>query len=258
MSDFIVQIYEIQTPEAAIAMVDSGVDHVGTVLTDDVPERSETIRKTIREVRERSAVSSLIPLFTDPDRVNAALDYYRPDIVHLCDVADYRPDLVARLEPMTQLQEEIRRGFPDIRIMRSIPIGPVTASEGVPTLEMARALAPVSDLFLTDTLLPHPAGAQPVAGFVGITGIPCDWSVARQLVDESPIPVILAGGLDPDNVAEGIRQVRPAGVDSCTGTNATDGSGRPIRFQKDPERVRRFVSAARRAAREIFRPEISL
>ena len=61
---------------------------------------------------------------------------------------------------------------------------------------------------------------QPVEGFVGITGKTCDWIAARRLVESSRIPVILAGGLSPENVYEGILAIRPAGVDSCTLTNA--------------------------------------
>jgi phosphoribosylanthranilate isomerase len=63
----------------------------------------------------------------------------------------------------------------------------------------------------------------------------------------SRIPVILAGGISPQNVAEGIRQVRPYGVDSCTCTNAVDANGRPIRFKKDLARVKALVAETRRA-----------
>jgi phosphoribosylanthranilate isomerase len=86
---------------------------------------------------------------------------------------------------------------------------------------------------------------QPVQGFVGITGETCDWSVARALVRQSRIPVILAGGIGPSNVADGIRAVDPAGVDSCTLTNALDANEAPIRFKKDPVKVRAMVTAAR-------------
>jgi phosphoribosylanthranilate isomerase len=71
-----------------------------------------------------------------------------------------------------------------------------------------------------------------------------DWTISRRIVEESAIPVILAGGLSPDNVAEAIRAVRPWGVDSLTHTNQPlPGGG----FRKDRERVRRFVAAARGA-----------
>jgi phosphoribosylanthranilate isomerase len=65
------------------------------------------------------------------------------------------------------------------------------------------------------------------------------------------IPVILAGGISPDNVAEGIRRVRPAGVDSCTRTNALDKKGVPIRFKKDLQQVRRLVSAVRETEKAL-------
>jgi len=66
------------------------------------------------------------------------------------------------------------------------------------------------------------------------------------LVAKSRIPVILAGGISPENVAEGMLQVRPFGVDSCTCTNAVDECGRSIRFKKDPARIKTLVSETRR------------
>ena len=110
---------------------------------------------------------------------------------------------------------------------------------------------PVSDYFLTDTLITKGAGLlsdlQPVKGFVGITGKICDWDVAAELVRQSRIPVILAGGITPDNVFDGIVRVQPSGVDSCTGTNAVDTQGRSIRFKKDFAQVKRLIDAVRSA-----------
>ena len=90
---------------------------------------------------------------------------------------------------------------------------------------------------------------QPVNGFIGITGKVCDWDIAAELVADSPIPVILAGGLSAQNVFAGIRQVHPAGVDSCTETNARNPDGSSIRFKKDPQRVKEFIEEVRRAER---------
>lgn len=66
-----------------------------------------------------------------------------------------------------------------------------------------------------------------------------DWS----LVGEMPggIDIILAGGLTPENVAAGIAQVNPWGVDVSSGVEASPG-------RKDPIKVKRFIEAARRAA----------
>jgi phosphoribosylanthranilate isomerase len=52
---------------------------------------------------------------------------------------------------------------------------------------------------------------------LGGTGRVHDWSISRRIVEASPVPVFLAGGLTPSNVAEAIRTVRPFGVDLCTG-----------------------------------------
>jgi phosphoribosylanthranilate isomerase len=69
------------------------------------------------------------------------------------------------------------------------------------------------------------------------------------LAQQSSIAVILAGGISPDNVIEGISRVHPAGVDSCTGTNAVDLAGKPIRFKKDPVKVAKLVQAVRQLDR---------
>ena len=74
---------------------------------------------------------------------------------------------------------------------------------------------------------------------MGAGGETHDWSMSRTIVERSRIPVILAGGLTADNVAEAIAAVRPWGVDSFT---HTDLPGR--RGQKDLARVRAFVAAA--------------
>jgi phosphoribosylanthranilate isomerase len=69
-----------------------------------------------------------------------------------------------------------------------------------------------------------------------------DWRISHRIVDLARIPVMLAGGLGPDNVADAIRVVRPAGVDSKTKTDC-HGS-----HAKDLERVRRLYAAGRSAA----------
>jgi phosphoribosylanthranilate isomerase len=66
--------------------------------------------------------------------------------------------------------------------------------------------------------------------------------VSRLIVEAVPVPVILAGGLSPENVAEAIRVVRPWGVDSLTHTNRPLAGGG---FRKDLDRVAAFAAAAR-------------
>jgi phosphoribosylanthranilate isomerase len=245
----IVQIYEIQTPVEAEAMIAVGVDHIGSVITSFEERHNPVIRETVALVNGSGVVSSLIPLYVDPDAVLDTLDYYRPQIVHFCDRLEDRNDGGA-VDAAMRLQAAVKRRFPDIRIMRSIPIGRQLAATAEDVLALAARLEPLCDYFLTDTLITGESGAadsdQPVNGFVGITGQTCDWSVAARLVSQSRIPVILAGGISPQNVADGIRRVRPFGVDSCTGTNAVDENGRPIRFRKDLARVEALVAETRR------------
>lgn len=228
-------------------MVRLGVDHIGSVIPDMDHRHDPRIREVVAIVRRAGAISSLIPLYTDPDAILDTLDDYRPHIVHFCEMLNGGGD-----DPVGEalrLQERVRRHCPDTRIMRSIPIGRAPAADGAAVLAMARQLEPLTDYFLTDTIMDGPSddndADQPVSGFVGITGLTCDWQVAADLVAQSRIPVVLAGGISPENVAEGIRQVRPFGVDSCTCTNAVDEKGRPIRFRKDPERVAELIRQAR-------------
>ena len=255
MQKTIIQIYEVQKPGEAEALIELGVDHIGSVLADPAKWKSASIRKTVQTVKLRGAKSVLIPLMKDPASIFAVLDYYEPDCVHLCDVLSPYPDekqaVVRDFDALLSLHIDIRDRFPRLDIMRSLSV----PRAGLPDasviekniLDFAARFAPVTDFFLIDTLLSD--ADQPVAGFVGITGEPCDWAIAKAVIGQSPIPVILAGGLAADNVYDAVIGLRPAGVDSCTRTNATDRSGRPVRFKKDLKKVRRFIEEVRRADR---------
>jgi phosphoribosylanthranilate isomerase len=242
----IVQVYEIQTPREAETMLGLGVDHVGSVLLSEERWDDPLVREVVRLVNAGGACSSLIPLFRDTGRILRMIDHHRPGIVHFCDTLSAEPPPVGNWQSLRDRQAEVRRRFPDLRVMRSIPVAADERRVRFPSLAAARFFEAQSDLFLTDTLLAGVAD-QPVPGFVGITGRTCHWPTAAALVRASRIPVILAGGIGPENVAAGIAAVDPAGVDSCTGTNARDAEGRAIRFRKDPLRVQRLVAVARQA-----------
>ncbi|MDA0999550.1 MAG: phosphoribosylanthranilate isomerase [bacterium] len=79
-----------------------------------------------------------------------------------------------------------------------------------------------------------------VEGKLGGTGKTFDWSIARELAQKRDI--ILSGGLQPENVADAIRQVRPYGVDTSSGVEG----GTPGR--KDFAKVQAFIENARAAA----------
>ena len=77
--------------------------------------------------------------------------------------------------------------------------------------------APRVDALLLDSGDPRRAVKE-----LGGTGRVHDWALSRAIVDRSPVPVFLAGGLRGENVAEAVRRVRPFGVDVCSGVR-TDG-----------------------------------
>jgi phosphoribosylanthranilate isomerase len=258
MNSVLVQIYEVQVPSEAEKLVDLGVDHIGSVILSEEAWKIPVIKETLHITDQTVSRSSLIPLFSHPDSVFRVLDYYQPDIIHFCETL--KPGQInvnGPFEHLVRLQQCVKEKFPEIKIMRSIPISPANSDNQDAVIEMVRAFEPVSDYFLTDTILMKGAGSflnqQPVQGFIGITGQTCNWNLAAKLVESTLVPVILAGGIAHDNVFDGIMQVRPAGVDSCTQTNAVDRNGRVIRFKKDLGKVERLVKAVRRAENELAR-----
>jgi phosphoribosylanthranilate isomerase len=123
---------------------------------------------------------------------------------------------------------------PSLTVIKSLVVG----IRDDKTLEaMLSELSPFVDAFIADTF-------DPKTGASGATGKTHDWCVSRRLVELSDRPVILAGGLTPENVKQGILEVRPAGVDSHTGVE--DSTGR-----KSREKIQRFLSEAHEAFRLV-------
>ena len=96
--------------------------------------------------------------------------------------------------------------------------------------------------------LPDPPESYRVDAFVldsysaespGGTGIVGDWDRSREFVKTSDTPVMLAGGLNPENVREAIRKVKPWGVDVSSGVELRPG-------KKDIEKVREFIKQCRK------------
>lgn len=80
-----------------------------------------------------------------------------------------------------------------------------------------------------------------VEGVYGGTGIPSDWVACAELArNENYPPLVLAGGLTPENISQAIKEVRPIAVDTASGVELSPGL-------KDPHRVTTFIENARRA-----------
>ena len=95
--------------------------------------------------------------------------------------------------------------------------------------------------FKPEDMLAYPTKAYlldaATPGVHGGTGVPCDWELARRAVALGH-PIILAGGLTPENVAEAVAKVRPYAVDVSGGVESAPG-------KKDHERVRLFIQNAK-------------
>ena len=148
------------------------------------------------------------------------------DIIELCELLkvggvqlhdDITHDEIAKL----------RASAPWLHVIKSIII---RAGATAQADEMVELYSPHVDAFITDT---H----DPETGATGATGKIHDWAVSRRIVGMSPRPVILAGGLNADNVFDAINQVRPAGVDVHTGIEDIDG-------RKERNKTLRFIAQA--------------
>ena len=221
-----VQIYTAQTVEEALALASVGVDHVGLTPSDlGLPGEIDVARaRAIRDALVGEARSVALSVDTDLSSIVAMVDSVRPDIVHLCG-----PPAALRPADVTKLRREIG----NTSIMQAVAV------TGAVAVDVARSFAPVVDYLLLDSVAPDIPG-------IGAAGTTHDWDVSAEIVLTVDIPVILAGGLSPANVAAAVDRVRPWGVDSLTHTNRRLPSGG---FSKDLDLVEAFVSAARGAVR---------
>jgi phosphoribosylanthranilate isomerase len=214
----LVQIYETQDASEARVLEAVGVDHIGVLVGQGRyarelrPAQARRIFHAITRARKVA-----LSLADDLEDVIEVVAETIPDILHLGTVPK-------ALGPEAMVT--LRTRFPDLKLMRTIPV------MNEQSLLLAQQYGNLVDYLLLDT---YQLGDTQV----GATGAPHDWDLSRRIAKSVRIPVILAGGLGPKNVAEAIRAVGPAGVDSKT---HTDRDGGPF---KDIERVRAFVRIAK-------------
>ncbi|HEU0216341.1 MAG TPA: phosphoribosylanthranilate isomerase [Stellaceae bacterium] len=215
----IVQIYEVRSAEEAAALAAGGVDHVGVLVGFGAFPR-EIAPAVACRIFAACPVGTLrvaLSLSAEAEEIDRIVAETEPDIIHVGAAPEF-------LSP--EATAAIKARHPEVRLMRSIP---VVDSDSV---AIARAYGGVADFLLLDS---HDPGDRQV----GALGRTHDWTISRRIVQSVNVPVILAGGLGPGNVAAAIAAVRPAGVDSKTRTDRADGSG------KDLEAVRAFVTVAK-------------
>jgi phosphoribosylanthranilate isomerase len=220
----VVQIYSLSSIADAIATAEAGADLIGVVVAEPgvVPEGVDAAlaREILAGARPR-ARGVAMSLLDDRDEICAMVDAVRPDVLHIA-AREVDPDDCAW----------IRERIAPVRLLRAIA---VRAGETITEVDAHQHCA---DFLMLE------------AGAKGATGEVHEYSICREVVVRSRVPVILAGGLSADNVANAIATVRPWGVDSFT---HTDIAGR--RGKKDIARVRAFVAAAMRAfADNVERP----
>ena len=201
-----IKICGITRVEDALIAAQAGAQAIGLVLYDQSP-RNVTRANARAIVRALPPFVTSVALFVDPDadRARAAIEEIRPQLLQFH--GDESPAFCASF---------------NLPYIKAVRVRPETD-----LLQCARLHSGAKGLLL-DTY---------VEGHRGGTGEAFDWS---QIPSDLPLPVILAGGLNPMNVTQAIRQVRPWAVDVSSGVESTKGI-------KDADKVTAFIRGVRDA-----------
>jgi len=203
-----VKICGITRAEDGVAAARAGADAIGLVFWAGTP-RHISLEQAREIAAALPAFVTVVGLFVDPepDAVRAALTDVPLDILQFH--GDESPEMCASF------------GRPYIKA--------VHVKAGVDLLHYASRYADALGL-LFDAFEP--------GGLPGGTGTTFDWNA---LPTGLPRPVILSGGLTPQNVGDAIRRVRPWGVDVSSGVEAVGEDGKPRRGVKDAAKIAAFI-----------------
>lgn len=204
-----VKLCGMRTLEHARAAVELGAEYVGFVLA---PARRQVTPALVREITTALGPgrARYVGLFVnaDPEDVRRVAAYAGLDAVQLCGA---------------ESPEQVRAvGLPAYKVVHVRPDADALAD--------AERYAEVAETIVLDAYSAAAAGG---------TGRTFDWGQATAVARR--YPVMLAGGLTPENVVKAVRTVAPMAVDVSSGIE-TDGT-------KDREKMRAFVSAAREVER---------
>lgn len=213
-----IKICGLSTPETLDVALEAGANLVGFVFFPPSPRHvaPETARQLGARVAGRAG------------KVALSVDASDEALAEI--VAALAPDMLqlhGRESPTRIAALRARFGLP---VMKALPIAEAADLAAIP------AYAEAADLLLFDAKPPREA-TRP-----GGLGRSFDWHLLENL--ELPVPFMLSGGLDPDNVAEAVRIARPGGVDVSSGIESAPGV-------KDPARIRAFIRAARAAEKAL-------
>ncbi len=213
-----VQIAGVSTLEEALECERAGVDALG--FTVRLPHG---IHDGLTEDKARSIVAALPPFIS-----TVAITYVdnAREAVELCRFLGVSTLQLHGDFPTPEIPL-VRAGLPHLRIIRAMNV------VGPESVERVRDIQRRVDAVILDTF-------DPDTGMRGATGKTHDWELSRQIVERSRVPVILAGGLTPDNVAAAIETVGPWGVDVHTGVEDADG-------RRNLDKVRDFLINAKNA-----------
>jgi phosphoribosylanthranilate isomerase len=216
-----VKICGIRRQEDALMAAQLGADAIGLLVGQrhNSPDFvSATVARDIARALPPSVEAVLVTHIEDVDELGRLLQQSEITTVQLH--SEIAPSSVERL----------RGRLPHAKIFKSVS---VISADSVAYPETFEQLV---DGFVLDSI-------NVATNQVGGTGKTHDWSVSRQIVMRYPkVPIILAGGLNSENVRSAIESVRPFGVDVNSGTKASDGF-------KDPQKIEAFIVHAKRFAR---------
>lgn len=220
-----IQIYSIQTVDEALQCVQAGAEAIGVAVATGANLPAEVPEATCAEIfaaLEGRAQRVLLVVTPTEEETVEYVRRLQPDILQLCG---------NRLPATPELAAQCRAVRPGLRVLQAVGV------DGPGAIDRAKYFAGFCDMLILDSIAPGIAG-------IGAAGRTHDWSIDAEIVRSVPCPVVLAGGLDAENVKAAIEAVRPWGVDSFTRTSdrLPDGGSR-----KNIEKVRAFVQAAREA-----------
>jgi phosphoribosylanthranilate isomerase len=212
---FRIKVCGITSVDDGVAVAQAGADAIGLNFYRRSPRYVEP-ETALEIVESLPAAIVKVGLFVDrpAEDICRLYDELRLNLVQLH--GDQPPEFVAQLG-----------GRPTMRAFRvgAEGLGPVNEY-----LARCQALGAPLKLVMLDAM---------VAGQYGGTGQTADWTTAHQYTEIAGAPpLVLAGGLTPENVGEAIRAVRPSAVDVASGVEWRPG-------RKDPAAIGRFVEAAR-------------